>query len=137
MRFMYWGKDGGPESTVWGFWPIELKKLFSVAILKFVGASRPVYHDHAFSSVSWLLKGKLVEESPDGAFKDIIYTPSWKPIITSRNRFHKVDSKGISWVLTFRGPWRDNWREFDPYIKSPNHGITRLTHGREKVVTYR
>ena len=55
MKLCYVGKDGGPESTVWGFWLIEIKKLFSVALLCFENGSREAFHTHAFNSVSWVL----------------------------------------------------------------------------------
>ncbi len=129
MKLWYWGKDGGEESTVWGFWPIEWKSVFSVALLKFVGASREAVHSHAFNSVSWLLSGKLTEYT--GAMEgDInIYTPSWSPILTKRDTLHKVNSEGVSWVLTFRGPWATTWQEFSPLTGK----WTTLTHGRKEV----
>jgi hypothetical protein len=33
MNFLNKTKDGGPESTVWAYWLIEIKSLFSVALL--------------------------------------------------------------------------------------------------------
>ena len=35
MRFMNWEKDGGYESTVTGLYIVEIKKLFSIVLLKF------------------------------------------------------------------------------------------------------
>jgi hypothetical protein len=109
MKLFYKGKDGGAESSVTGWWLIEWKRLFSVALLKFEGASREAYHDHAFNSISWLLSGMLYEDFRDG--KGHPYLPSIVPIITRRNTFHKVGSMGTSWVLTFRGPWTETWHE--------------------------
>lgn len=128
MRLMYWGKDGGKESTVWGFWPVEIKKLFSVALLKFVGASREAYHTHAFNSISWVLKGKLTEDKI--WFNDHIitdYTPSLKPIFTSKHTLHKVDSDGTTLVFTLRGSWSNYWME------TVDGKIVDLTHGRQVV----
>lgn len=65
MKILKYGKDGGPESTVWGYWLIEWKPVFSVALLCFENGSREAYHSHAFDSVSWLLKGQLVEHNLD------------------------------------------------------------------------
>ena len=113
MRICYWGKDGGEESTSNGFWLIELKNLFSIVLLQFNGKSREAFHTHAFNSVSWLLKGMLTETF-EKTGKQKFYTPSIFPIITKRDTFHKVDSRGTSWALSFRGPWVDNWREFLP-----------------------
>lgn len=116
MKILSYGKDGGPNSTVWGFWFIEWKSLFSVAVLVFENGSREAYHNHAFNSISWVLKGKLIEEILDAPEDDWVkrYFPSIKPIFTKRNTFHKVTSEGRSWVLTFRGPWAKEWKEYLP-----------------------
>lgn len=126
MRLFYWGKDGGKDSTVWGFWLVELKSLFSVALLKFVGDSRDVFHTHAFNSVSWVLKGKLLEHFIGQPGSPRAHTPSLHPIVTPRYQFHKVDSEGVTYVLTLRGPWVDAWQEYDPYTNK----FTLLSHGR-------
>src|ERR1041385_5982109 len=63
MKLFYRGKDGGPESSVTGWWLIEAKKMFSIALLKFEGASMEAYHDHAFNSISWVLRGFGLYES--------------------------------------------------------------------------
>lgn len=126
MKFMYVGKDGGPESTVWGFWPIEIKSLFSVALLCFEEGSREVYHSHAFNSVSWVLSGQLEEHIPGPDCSNCItYRPSILPVLTGRSRMHKVSSQGRSWVLTFRGPWNNYWWEMLPTGRK-----LRLSHGR-------
>lgn len=113
MKFLSWGKDGGPKSTVHGFWLVEAKRLFSVALLRFSSGSRDEYHNHAFDSVSWVLRGKVTEHHLHGGHIDRYY-PSWRPIVTRRSTFHRVVSSGTTWVLTFRGPWSKTWREFDP-----------------------
>jgi len=128
MKLFFKGKDGGQESTVWGYWLIEAKKLFSVVLLNFRGKSREAYHTHAFNSVSWLLNGWLFEQThaPLGGY---LHTPSWRPIITKRSTFHKVDASDNAWVLSFRGPWVDAWQEW-----LPNESRYRtLTHGRQEV----
>jgi hypothetical protein len=128
MKICYTGKDGGAESTVWGFWPIEIKGLFSVALLCFEDGSREAYHNHAFNSVSWVLKGHLHEDVMQNGTHcyGVQYTPSLWPIFTGRDRMHKVSSYGRSWVLTFRGPWRDRWQEYLPKEERER----TLTHGR-------
>lgn len=126
MKLFSKGKDGGPESTVTGYWLIEAKKLFSVVLLKFEGASREAYHNHAFNSVSWLLRGKLYEWLTDGDVN--IHYPFWVPILTKRSTFHKVDSVDCtSWVLSFRGPWAETWNELRP------EGPVTLTNGRVEI----
>jgi hypothetical protein len=106
------GKDGGPESTVTGYWLIEWKRGFSIALFRFDGDSREAFHTHAFNAVSWLLSGMLYEKEMNGTAS--IYLPNTLPIVTPRDTFHKVSSKGTSWVLTFRGPWTQKWNEYLP-----------------------
>lgn len=125
MKFMSHGKDGGPESTVWGLWFVEIKSLFSVALLRFEGNSREAYHSHAFNCLSWVLKGKLVENHLAGDVEE--HTPSLLPVVTKRETFHMVHSCGTTYVLTFRGPWSKTWRE---NIDGEFH---TLTHGRKVV----
>lgn len=113
MKLLFKAKDGGEESTVTGYWLIEAKGLFSVCVLKFDGASREAFHTHAFNCISWVLKGGLTETFIDGTVRR--HRPSWLPFKTSRSDFHKVDSdEGITWLVTFRGPWSGMWREFIP-----------------------
>lgn len=111
MKFFSKGKDGGPYSTVTGYWLVEIKGLFSIALLRFDKGSREAFHNHAFHSISWLLKGEVEEyhltRAEDGqvSFGEVKnFRPSLKPILTYRSTFHKVISKATSWVLTFRGP---------------------------------
>lgn len=136
MKLFSYGKDGGPESTVTGFWLIESKSLFSIALLRFSNGSRSSYHSHAFNSLSWLLKGHLIELHhnwfPRNRFsKKNFYSPSLKPINTYRSTFHKVYSEGTSWVFTIRGPWSKTWQEYNPVTNT----YTTLTNKR-KIVEY-
>lgn len=105
MRFLHYGKDGGPESTVWGLFLVEIKCLFSVVLLRFEDGSREAYHSHAFDAVSWVLRGNLLEEFLSGGWR--LHHKGWLPILTRRTTFHKVTSLGRTWVLSFRGPWAD------------------------------
>ncbi len=132
MRFMDWEKDGGDESTVTGLYVVEIKSLFSIVLLKFDGDSREAFHSHAFNCWTWLLKGRLYEthlgcEGEDGDVQ--IYAPSVVPFPTKRKTFHKVSSRGVSWVLSFRGPWDDRWEEYVPATGK----FRTLTHGRAEV----
>ena len=127
MRIFYKGKDGGSKSTVTGYWLIEWKQLFSVCLLHFEGKSREAYHTHAFNAISWVIKGRLTEHLICG--KVVKYCPSLFPIVTLKNRFHKVDSDGSTWVLTFRGPWASTWKEWLPSKRR----FATLTHGRKEV----
>lgn len=112
MLFCKLSKDGGEESRVWGLYLIEIKNLFSVVLLKFKDGSREAYHNHAFDAVSWVMKGELQENLIEGQVNR--YRPSFKPIYTGRDTFHKVVSVGNTYALTFRGPWNKSWKEFLP-----------------------
>lgn len=132
MRFLSWCKDGGPESPVSAFWLLEIKSLFSIGLLKFGHGTRSAYHTHAFNSWSWLLKGQLLETFVDDK-PQRVYFPSWRWVKTFRNTFHRVASWGTSWVLTFRGPWRKTWREYNPETEE----YTILSDGRRQVYRYK
>jgi hypothetical protein len=121
---MKFGKDGGPQSTVHGYWLVELKRLFSIVLLRFDGDSREAFHSHAFNSVSWILRGRLIEQHLDGRVQE--HAPSLRPAVTRRTTFHKVDSVGRTWVLSFRGPWSKTWHE---YLPKTGKTVT-LGHGR-------
>lgn len=116
MRFFYKGKDGGPESAATGYWLVELKRAFSIVLLRIDGKGREAYHTHAFHALSWVLpKGLLKEEFRDGRTR--YHYPSWLPILTTRQDFHRVDDvseKGHSWVFSIRGPWSKTWMEHRP-----------------------
>ncbi len=130
MKLFSYGKDGGQESKVWGFWLIEIKSIFSIVLLRFEDGSRECYHEHAFNCFSWVLRGKLIEQFlalKSGANQE--HGASWLPFITRKTTFHKVISKGRTWVLSFRGPWCDRWREHDEATGK----TTTLTHGRKEV----
>jgi len=131
MKFLSYGKDGGPESTVHGYWLVEIKGLFSIVLLKFDNGSRDAYHEHAFDSISWVLSGKLVEHviGKYATGLDVVYVPGVKPVLTSKDTWHRVISVGTSWVLSFRGPWRKTWREY----KMIDGSQVTLTHGRKEV----
>ena len=40
MKFLQTTKDDGEKSTVWAHWLVELKGLFSVAVLRFENGTR-------------------------------------------------------------------------------------------------
>lgn len=124
-RIFYYGKDGGYESTVWGYWLCEFKKLFSIVLLRFENGTREAYHNHAFGCISWLLTGELIEHHKDGQLE--VHRPSLWPIVTKRSTYHKVYSVGRTWVVSFRGSWRDNWQES---VDGRDH---TLTNGRVEV----
>lgn len=134
MKLFKLMKDGGKESRVWGFFLAEVKSLFSVVLLHFADGSREAFHSHAFNSISWVLKGELKEARityadglGDVELDHTYFTPSFRPVITTRENLHKVVSTGDTYVLSFRGPWVDFWYEL------VNGDIIKLTHGRKIV----
>ena len=128
LRFFAWRKDGGYESKVQGFFVVEIKKLFTIAVLRFDEGGREAFHSHAFNCISWVLSGGLREVLRSGGEK--IYRPGLRPVVTRRSTNHQVFGLAKStWVVTFRGPWSDTWEEF-----VPSTGETKtLTYGRRTV----
>lgn len=129
MKFFTKMKDGGSESTVTGYWLVEIKSLFSIVLLRFDGNSREAFHNHAFNSVAWVLRGELKENMLNGSVRQ--HKASFKPFIVTRNDFHKVDSvTPKTWVLNFRGPWTKTWMEVRPL---ENNRLVTLSNGRVEV----
>lgn len=131
MKWLWADKDGGAESKVRAY-GLEIKRLFSVLVLRFDEGSREAFHSHAFNAVSWVLSGEVWEwvmpANPPQLPRWIVYRPSRRPIITPRERTHQV--RGVarcSWVLTLRGPWQRAWRDVSA------RGDLTLTHGRRVV----
>jgi hypothetical protein len=126
-------KDGGPKSTVTGYWLCEIKRLFSIVLLKFDDGSRDAYHNHAFHSLNWVLRGHVLEQRIDPETGEEIsfrgFKPSIWPILTTRSNMHRVVSDGTTWVFSIRGPWVRLWREWSPRTRK----FTTLTHGRREV----
>lgn len=128
MKLLKRMKDGGKESSVTGYWLVEIKSLFSIVLLRFDGASREAFHTHAFNCLSWVVKGELSEQFLHGPVKP--HKASWRPFVTRRDHFHKVASvPGTTWVLSFRGPWSKTWHE---YLPNENRFVT-LSNGRIEV----
>lgn len=126
MRLFQKVKDGGDKSTVDAYFLIELKGLFSIALLKFNKGSRENYHNHAFNALTFFLCGEAYEYK--------VNRPRWRYKrfrfkYTPRDNMHKVYAYSNSWAITFRGPWKDTWKEFNPMTLE----TTTLTHGRRIV----
>lgn len=124
MKILTCRTDGGPNSTVTGFWLIEIKGLFSIVFLKFNKGSREAYHSHAFNAFTWFLKGKVDEDILGGPI--LRWLPSFKAKFTPRSNFHKVFALEDTYALSFRGPWTKTWQEYIPKTKE----FHTLTHGR-------
>lgn len=130
VRLFSWRKDGGPESKVGGFFFFEAKRWFSIALLRFDEGSREAFHSHAFNCVSWVLWGRLREVHITG--EESRYGPSLRPVVTKRTTFHQVFGLAPrTWVLTFRGPWKDTWHDFIPSTDE----LRTLTYGRKSVAS--
>lgn len=130
MRFFAKRNDGGPESNVTGYWLIESKRFFSIALLRFSPGSRENYHSHAFNAWS-LVFGSLTEiRQPRWGLMPVIRKLSGF-VFTERANLHRVINKSTKpvWALTFRGPWHRFWWEYDPRTSE----YIKLTTGRHEV----
>ena len=130
MKFLKKMKDGGAESTVTGYWLVEIKDWFSIVLLKFEGKSREAYHTHAFNCWNWLIRGALKESRICGDSRYYQDNNSSRFFKITKDDFHKVDSiSPVSWILSFRGPWDDTWKEYLPQ----EDRFRILTHGRHEI----
>lgn len=123
-NFMKKVKDGGQESPVHAYFLIEIKGLFSIALLKFNKGGREAYHKHAFNALTWFLKGNLIEEDVNREY--YVYNRSFIPKFTPKNKNHRVKALEDSWCLTVRGKWDDTWTEYNESLDE----TTTFTHGR-------
>lgn len=130
LKILLGAKDGGAESTVY-VWGVESKRFGSALLLNFRGYSREAFHSHAFNAVSWVLRGVLREtiQEPGRRMRLAHHFAGLRPIYTTRSRFHKVDSTGSTWALSFRGPWSYTW--LDQPIGQRRASV--LTHGRREI----
>ena len=123
MRILQKTKDGGPESTVDAYFLIEIKSLFSIALLKFNKGTREAFHTHAFNAWTWMFWGNLWEDVYLGSLtkysKRLKYTP--------KELNHRVKAIKTSYAVTVRGPWSNEWTE------TKNGKTIKLTHGRKEV----
>lgn len=121
-------KDGGPDSPVVGYFLIEWKRVFSIALLHF-GGTREAYHSHAFNAFTLWIRGMVVEYIyEDGCLRSKLWT-SGDFKFTPRCLMHKIVPITPAWAITFRGPWAKTWSEYHPASKS----LTTLAHGRRVV----
>jgi hypothetical protein len=125
VRILSLSKDGGPDSPVDAFFLIEIKSLFSIALLRFNEGGREAFHTHAFNALTWFISGDLEEEDIDDNF--YLYSRSIFPKYTPRSKNHRVYANSTSWCFTIRGPWKSTWTEDD----ETHHTV--LTHGRKIV----
>lgn len=128
-RVLLGRRDGGPDSHVRAF-GFEWKAIGSVLALRFAPGSRDAYHSHAFDAWSWVAGPGWLREvvvSRGLAFRYRAYHPG-ALVHTPRECTHRVISKGVTWVLTVRGPCVDQW--IDHPIGAPPR---TLTHGRREV----
>ena len=109
MRLLNAAKDGGPSSPVDAFFAFEIKRVGSLALLRFNKGGREAFHTHAFAALTWFLWGDLKEQRFDGSVRT--YRRSIFPKVTPRNCNHRVVARTTSWCLTIRGPWADTWTE--------------------------
>lgn len=132
MRFLYKGKDGGPDSPVTGYWLIEIKSLFSICLLKFDKGGRENYHTHAFNALTWFLIGAMHEQrrNKEGQIFIKKYKKSFIPKLTTRGNLHRVRANKTSWCLSIRGPWVKTWKEYDPNTQK----FITLTNGRKQLL---
>ncbi len=125
MKILKWAKDGGPESPVDAFFVVEIKSLFSIAVLRFNYGSREAFHTHAFNALTWFIRGDLVEQDVNGDY--YVYKRSILPKLTRRTKNHRVIAVETSWCFTLRGPWQKTWTE------TKDGKSIVLTHGRKRV----
>ena len=125
MKFLKKSPDGGINSGTTAYFLIEIKSLFSIALLRFDNGSPERLHTHAFNAYTLWLKGKVIEQHRDGK-RHFYQSGMFKT--TKRSTFHKIIAMDTAWAISFRGPWTDTWQE-----DRGGEELITLTHGRKEV----
>lgn len=126
VKFFAKAPDGGANSGVTGYFLVEIKWLFSIVLLKFNKGTREAFHEHAFNALTIWLWGMVKEHHRDDPWGVKMFTATdFK--ITKRNVFHKIEALEDTWAISFRGPWKDHWRE------DRAGELVTLTHGRKVI----
>jgi len=110
---------------------IPRNRWFNIYFHRFFGSDAPVPHDHPWWSVSWILHGWYIENTPTGKFVrmqgDITYRPA--------EGLHWIQIDQPVWTLFITGRKKRTWGfqcpkgwvSFDKYIA--NRGESRLARG--------
>jgi quercetin dioxygenase-like cupin family protein len=124
MRLFAKAPDGGKASGVTGYYLVEIKPAFSIALLHFKKGTREAFHEHAFNAFTVWLKGRVREHMLSGEVKEF---SAGQGKVTKRSTFHKVEALEDTWAISVRGPWVDRWREWR------EGRFVTLTHGRAEL----
>lgn len=117
--------DGGPKSGTTAYFLVEIKSMFSIALLRFDNFAPERFHTHAFNAFTIWLSGNVLEHHRNGARK---YFKAFDTKVTTRNTFHKIEAiDKPAWAISFRGPWADTWNE------DRSGKLVTLTHGRKEL----
>lgn len=121
-KFFFKKYDGGPTSKVTGYWLIEWKAGFSIVLLKVEPGTTERFHTHAFRAISWYIRGKCEEEHLSGIRRPWHFKRG--PKYTGTDAFHRVQSEEGGWILSVRGPWTRDWKEWE------DGKVTHFKNGR-------
>ena len=113
------------------WWVIPRNKWFNIYLHKFERSDDDrALHDHPWYSVSFLLKGEMVEHS----FKGLRFIPRFLPIFRTAKFAHRLELvKGPVWTLFITGPrlrsWGfycpHGWRHWEDFTNSDGRNIGR------------
>lgn len=120
---------------------IEIKYLFSIYFNIWNTSEQDRYHNHAFNSVSIMLRGWYYEEDRTKLIsRELMRTTAWflleliqAPSIRwiGRNYMHRIHCSACDALsLTFAGPWAKTWQE----IKVGDPAVRTFTWGRKEVL---
>ena len=103
---------------------IQRNRFFNIYLHRYTGSDDDrALHDHPWWSMSFLMKGELVEHR----FNDKRIIPRFWPIIRSAKHAHRLELiKGPAWTLFLTGPkireWGfhhpiDGWIQWEKFLK--------------------
>lgn len=103
-------KIGG--DYLWRWYLIPRNRFFNIYLHKFMRSDDDrALHDHPWWSLSFLLKGELLEHN----FRCKRHIPRWIPILRSAKFAHRLELvKGPVWTLFITGPRIRQWGFYCP-----------------------
>lgn len=88
------------------WWLIPQTRLFNIYLHEYMCSDGRTLHDHPFYSVSFLLKGELLEHS----FNGVRFIPRFLPIFRTAKFAHRLELvKGPALTIFITGPKIRQW----------------------------
>lgn len=111
-KICHWDNTSLGVGNIRRFTIIEVKYLGGIVVNIFNTEDQDRFHSHAFSALSWMVKGHYYEDVVVEG-KRVITKKIEKSRFIPRNYIHKITkSSPNAMSITFEGPWESTWNEY-------------------------